>query len=238
VSLQEGWLEGLRVDATRQGRGLGGRLVAAVLDTAQERHADVVRLFTSSENAPAQRLFERSGFQQVALFVGYEAEAVEEALAAALESGSTLRAANPEDRDTLWAFLRASNLVPLNGGLLLEDWHARALTPTVLLERLRAGAVRMLEAWGTIQGMAVLERRPESRHGPTLHVQYIDGASEGIGRLALALRDEAAHAGLDRVVVGVPELLILHDAMDGAGYTRRDPHGATTQCYARRLGTR
>jgi ribosomal protein S18 acetylase RimI-like enzyme len=236
VAEREGWLEGLRVDPERQRHGTGGRLVAAVLEAARGRRAEAVRLFTSSDNASAQHVFERAGFQQVAVFVFYEAEAVEGAIAAALEGGATLRAAHAADRDALWAFLRASNLVPLNGGLLLEKWHARALTPHVLLERLEADAVRVLEAWGTVQGMAVLERRQETRHGPTLRVQYLDGTAEGIGRLALALREEAARASLDRVVVRIPDLLILHDAMDGAGYTRWTPWAETILCYARRLG--
>jgi ribosomal protein S18 acetylase RimI-like enzyme len=234
VAEQEGWLEGLRVDPDHQQQGIGRLVVSAVLNAAQERGTWVVRLFTSSENTTAQRLFGQLGFEQVALFVTYEAEAVEGATAAATAAGAILRAARADERDALWGFLRASNLVPLNGGLLLDGWFARTLTPPVLQERLDADAVRILEEWGTIQGMAIIERRPASRRGPTLYVQYIDGMAEGIGRLALALREEAAHASLDRVVVSLPDVLILHDAMDGAGYTR-DEHGQGIWCYARRL---
>jgi ribosomal protein S18 acetylase RimI-like enzyme len=237
LSAQEAWLEGLRVDPDDQGRGIGGLLVQAVVDAARTRGATVVRLFTSAENGPAQRLFERTDFEQVALFMPYEAAAEEGAAAAAVAAGATLRAARPDERDALWSFLLASNFVPLNGGLLIEGWVARALTPAILHERLTANAVRVLEAWGTIQGMAIITRRAESRRGPTLLVEYIDGMAEGIGRLALALREEAVHANLQRVVVSVPDVLILRDAMDGAGYAQGGHAEGGIWCYARRLRT-
>jgi ribosomal protein S18 acetylase RimI-like enzyme len=234
---QEGWLEGLRVDPSFQRRGIGDRLVAAVVDAARERGAWFVRLFTSSDNVPAQRLFGRLGFEQVAQFVTYEAEAVGGAIAAAVAAGASLRSALPDELDALWAFLRASNLVPLNGGLLLDGWTARSITPLLMQERLEADRVRLLEEWSMIQGMAIVEHRAVSRRGPTLHVQYIDGTAEGIGRLALALRELAAQVSLDRVVISVPDVLILHDAMDGAGYTRVNHGEHSIWCYARRLRT-
>lgn len=237
VAEGEGWLEGLRVDPEHQRHGIGRLMVGGVMDAARARGAWVVRLFTSAGNLPAQGLFGQTGFEQVALFIMYEAEAAEGAAAEAVAAGGTLRAARPDERDALWGFLRASNLVPLNGGLLVEGWTARSLTPQLLQERLEAGGVRVLEEWGMIQGLAVFSRRLAARLGPRLGVQYIDGMAEGIGRLALALREEAARAALTRITLPIPDLLILHDAMAGAGYTRGEHGGQGLWCYARRLRT-
>jgi ribosomal protein S18 acetylase RimI-like enzyme len=236
VSPEEGWLEGVRVDPALRRHGIGQALALRALVTARERGAGVVRLFTSGDNVPSQRLFESLGFEQVASFVSYAAPAQAHTQEAAVPAGAALRRASVADLEPLWAFLEGSNLVPLNGGLILDGWRAKALTSAVLEDRLAAGDVHVLEAWGVIQGLAIVEARRESRRGPQLVAQYVDGAAEGISRLALALRGAAAEAGLTRVTLTIPDLLILHDAMDGAGFARRGEY--TLLCYARQLPPR
>jgi len=60
------------------------------------------------------------------------------------------------------------------------------------------------------------------RETTTLPVRYVDGLSDSIGRLGLALRAEAATMDCDRVELWLPNLLILRDAMAGAGYEADD----------------
>jgi hypothetical protein len=67
-----------------------------------------------------------------------------------------------------------------------------------------------------------------------LDVAYMDGASEGIGRLAFALRGIAGERGLTQVKLWLADLLILRDAMAGAGYTRPDDD-EPMYLYAREL---
>jgi hypothetical protein len=50
----------------------------------------------------------------------------------------------------------------------------------------------------------------------------MDGLADAIGRLALSLRAEAAAEGYARVELWLPDLLILRDAMAGAGYEGDD----------------
>ncbi|GEM_PF-420647 len=57
--------------------------------------------------------------------------------------------------------------------------------------------------------------------GKALDVRYVDGSADGLSRLCLALREVAGQRGLARVRLWLPELLILADAMAGAGYERR-----------------
>jgi putative acetyltransferase len=52
------------VDAS-QGRGLGGRLMQAAIDTARSMGAQRLVLETNSRLGPALRLYERAGFVQV-----------------------------------------------------------------------------------------------------------------------------------------------------------------------------
>ena len=55
-------LVSLSVHPAWRGRGVGDRLVQAVLDWAREEGYPEVRLWVSADNAPAERLYVRHGF--------------------------------------------------------------------------------------------------------------------------------------------------------------------------------
>lgn len=149
------------------------------------------------------------------------------------------------DFERIWAWLVQSNLAPFNGGLEFGWWKARALTEPSLREALIERRVWLLEAWETILALAITGDMSRATNATdatdatdtaggqraALHVRYMDGSSEGVGRLALVLREIAAEHGLARVELWLPNLLILSDAMDGAGYT----HGDLMYVYARDL---
>jgi hypothetical protein len=129
----------------------------------------------------------------------------------------------PDDFERLWEWLVQSNLAPLTGGLEYADWQARALTEPLLRGYLAGGQVRLIEEWGAIQALAIpVPTAPEWDSTPTLAVRYMDGLADTIGRLALSLRAEAASGEYARVELWLPDLLILRDAMAGAGYEGDD----------------
>ncbi|MGH2516910.1 MAG: GNAT family N-acetyltransferase [Ktedonobacterales bacterium] len=122
--------------------------------------------------------------------------------------------------ERIWEWLVQSNLAPLTGGLEFDGWSARALAEPFLRAELAAGRVYVLEEWGTILALAVVRDAADTEgKQSSLDVRYIDGLSEAIGRLALVLREVAQERRLRRVELWLPDLLILRDAMDGAGYT-------------------
>ncbi|HEV7129506.1 MAG TPA: GNAT family N-acetyltransferase, partial [Ktedonobacterales bacterium] len=155
VTADEGWIEGVRVDPSWRRQGIGRVLISRSLAAAHERGAAVVRMLTDSDNTASQQLFAKFGFERVAMFAHYVAGALTEASAEPLPDGFTLRTPGPADLERVWAFLEASNLAPLNGGLLLQGWRAQALTTEVLERRLAAGEVWTLEGWGAIQALAI-----------------------------------------------------------------------------------
>lgn len=134
--------------------------------------------------------------------------------------GARLVISGPEDFERVWAWMERSSLLPLTGGLGFGDWSARALSELDVRAALAEGRLWLLEQWETIQALALLEERPAYTPGESgrLHLRTLDGSSEGIGRLALVLREEAGLRGLRSVVAWLPNLLILRDAMAGAGY--------------------
>lgn len=230
VSDDEAWLEGMRVDPAFRREGFGRILTSRTLVAAREHGASVARLFTSSRNLASQKMIARFGFLRVAEMVRYRGPALPQNGA---RQSPALSHPGPDDFERIWAWLEQSNLAPLTGGLEYVDWQARALTEPLLRGYLAAGQVRLIEEWDAILALAIpAPSEADPNETPTLAVRYIDGLADAIGRLALALRAEAATQGRERVELWLPDLLILHDAMDGAGYERDDE---TMLVFAREL---
>lgn len=248
LSDDEAWLEGIRVDPRERRQGIGRVLVSRSLVAARERGAAVARLITDFDNYSAQGLFAAFGFTRVAEMCRYRADAlspeslldlakqpvasVDDDLSAlapdplppapeeAVPEGARLETPGPEAFERIWAWLVQSNLAPLNGGLEFANWTARALTEPTLRRYLTERRVLLLEEWDTILALAILRDVPvRDDRSARLDITYMDGLSDGIGRLALVLREVAAERGQVHIGLWLPNLLILHDAMDGAGYT-------------------
>jgi ribosomal protein S18 acetylase RimI-like enzyme len=233
LSAEEAWIEGVRVDPEARRQGVARHLVSRTLVTARERGASVARYLTSAENDASQQLFARFGFLRVAEIIHYTASALE---TAERDQGALpLTRAGSQDSERIWAWLERSNLAPLNGGLEIHEWAAQALTEARLREHLAAGRVWTLEEWGTIAALAIAESvagEPDNPDDPPiLAVWYIDGTADTLGRVGMALREMAAGQGLPRIELWLPDLLILRDAMDGAGFAA----GSVMWVYARAL---
>jgi ribosomal-protein-alanine N-acetyltransferase len=63
----EAYVQTIGVTRTHQGRGLGARLLQALLDDAERRGAPRVGLEVRVDNAPAIALYERFGFRGIAV---------------------------------------------------------------------------------------------------------------------------------------------------------------------------
>jgi ribosomal protein S18 acetylase RimI-like enzyme len=258
VTPDEAWIEGVRVAPEARRQGVGRVMVSRSLVRAREMGASVARMFTGASNTASQQLFAAFGFTKIAELDWYTgdalpddpeeaarvarprtaaeldpsiAETTRDTTAGALPTGARLLQPNPAEFDRLWAWLEQSTLTPFNGGIEIHHWTGRGVTEPALREYLTSGAVIVLEEWGATLALAIVTEDHADR--PELEVRYIDGLSDAIGRLALLLRGEAARRGLERVWLWLPDLLILRDAMDGAGYIRgeEDPMWV----YAREL---
>jgi ribosomal protein S18 acetylase RimI-like enzyme len=233
MSAEEGWIEGVRVDPEARRRGVARVLISRTLVTAHERGATVARYFTSSDNVASQQLFDRFGFTRVAEVLHFTADALGADERA--EEEIALARATEQDAERLWEWLERSNLAPLNGGLEIHEWAAQALTESRLREHLAAGRVWTLDELGSLAALAVVERvdsEPDnSDDPPILSVWYCDGSADALGRMGVALRALATAQDLPRVELWLPDLLILRDAMDGAGFSAHEPMWV----YAREL---
>ena len=71
VGDHEAWVQNLAVRVDRQRRGIGTRLLQALLAEADLRGAQAVLLEVAVDNATAQRMYDRYGFEPVGLRRGY-----------------------------------------------------------------------------------------------------------------------------------------------------------------------
>ncbi|HEX8731870.1 MAG TPA: GNAT family N-acetyltransferase, partial [Ktedonobacterales bacterium] len=242
---EEGWIEGLRVAPEARRQGVARVMVSRSLARARELEASVTRAFIHSSNQVSQRLFEGFGFRRVAELAYYVgaalspdpeeaarqapprsaaeldptiAEKTYDTTEGALPPDALLTTPDPQEFARLWAWLEQSNLTPFNGGLEIHHWAGSGVSEEAFRAHLAAGEVITLDEWGATQALAIVTEDHDDET-PELEVRYLDGLSEAAGRLALLLRGEAYRRGLSRVWLWLPDLLILRDAMDGAGYT-------------------
>lgn len=214
VAPYECWLEGMRVDPDVRRRGVSKRLNAEAMNEARKLGATVARLAIHADNVRSQQAAAQGGFEQIGTFLHYEAPA--EPLAGE-EQPALARA---EDLPALMALLDRSSVYPALGGLLYAGWSGRALTEEVMQEHLTSDMVLALQQWDDFQAIAICGF--QDADDAVLMVEYLDGTSEGIGRLAYGLRALAARNGLERVLVTIPDLLMLRDVLEGTGYQAVD----------------
>ena len=232
LSDDEAWIEGVRVDPAERRQGIGRVLISRSLVAARERGANVARFFTSATNIASQQLFAGFGFVRVAEMVQYEANPAT-TNETARESGVTVSTPNDDEFEGIWEWLTQASLLPLTGGLEFLSWSARALNEPHVREYLAAHQIWLLREWGTIQALAIAVAATGEENEPVLQVRYLDGNADALGRMGVVLRQHAVERGFARVTLWLPDLLILHDAMDGAGYTR--PVDFAMLVYARDL---
>jgi [ribosomal protein S18]-alanine N-acetyltransferase len=67
----EAWIQNIGVRRSAQRRGIGRRLLEALLAEAERRNVRKVLLEVAVDNAPAQRLYARYGFEGIGLRKGY-----------------------------------------------------------------------------------------------------------------------------------------------------------------------
>ncbi|MGI5245586.1 ribosomal protein S18-alanine N-acetyltransferase [Dactylosporangium sp. CA-139066] len=67
----EAWVQNIGVRSDAQRRGIGRRLLEALLDEATRRGARQILLEVAVDNAPAQKLYAQYGFEAVGIRRGY-----------------------------------------------------------------------------------------------------------------------------------------------------------------------
>lgn len=173
LSPGEFWLEGLRVALDHRKRGIGRALAEAQLREALAQGARVVRYSTVEINLASGRIAQALGFREVARFT-FMAGPVRGIRGRA----EVVQADNP---DKLAPFIFASEAYRLSRGLLAHGWIFRELSPALLAELVKGGALFYVEAEGEIRGALVL--LPDPYQADHLTIAFLDGDGQALPKL-------------------------------------------------------
>lgn len=212
LSPGEGWIEGIRVDPTLQGRGLASAIYDHLLGLArQEGDLQTLGFATAWTNERMHHLARRSGMVQWGDYRYLRADPV------------TPRERSGSDGERAWLAesLAASPWVTASGGHLMDGWLCRRITAGWLDHVLQQGALI-----GDAGGWALL--RYAGDEGGWLLA--MDGAAAALPALVERAREAVGRATPGRPLrLFVPERLGWADALRAAGL--RDPDGGPFRIY-------
>jgi len=238
----EWWLEGIRVDPTLRGQGIGraihayGVALAEALQRAHSEGAGEVRFCTDLSNAPVHRMAAAFQFRQVAQFWRYSARILPSAARA-----ETFRRCTPDQLHALRAFLNGSpHYANVQQSAIEARWQCRRLTDARLQELAAQG---MIWLWhGVHQDAARIDGvligyvgSPYRQMPPEFNLTYLDARVGSLASIAQAAR--ALGATLD--VPSVRHMILARGerlvAIEQAGWRRPKDDSGKACLFSRAL---
>jgi len=110
------WMEGLRVNPDFQSRGIASQLHDYLLEFWEKHGQGTIRLATSSERIQVHRLCQRTGFQHIGETSLYKSPTIHEKI-------SDFKKATPDHAQEILAWIRESEMLRLNYGLMDLGWQ-------------------------------------------------------------------------------------------------------------------
>ncbi|WP_418281179.1 N-acetyltransferase family protein [Halorubrum sp. DTA98] len=203
LSEWEAWAQGIRVNPTVRGVGVGTRLTEAVLDWAREAGATVCRNMVFSWNAAGLGQSRAVGFDPTTEFRFARPEPDPDAAAAALDD---------PDPDGAWAFWQNCDARDHLRGLALdpaESWACSELTRDRMATAAAEGRLIAVGDDG-ITGYAIRTRIEERETDDDVERHAVYGVAawrdtEAAGTLYDAIARDAAERDADATRVVIPE---------------------------------
>lgn len=218
VTPTEAWLDAGHVTPAWEVRGVALALYQRVLELVREDGAEIARSSVVDGDERARHVLQQAGFAQIGAYVVFAGETGN--ATPDPHYSAQIRQPGIAELDTLWEWLERSNVASLTGGLVLDGEVGRGLSDTLLAAALEAQQVWLLEGWGEIQSLILTGQHGGTSVSDIFTISFLDGTAEGISRLASHLRAKAFALGCTLIEARPPDLLIIHDALNGAGFVR------------------
>jgi GNAT superfamily N-acetyltransferase len=208
LSKHEGWWEALRVDPKYRGRGLVRHLDPAIEHYFRAKGISIIRCCVASWNSTVPAMIQRRGYQPLACYLEYSAEAIEAPI-------GELNQLRESDRAVVVQLIDQSHgTAPL---FVCRGAKWQRLNIEVLQERLQAGKV-----WGYWQGselQGVLIQSHLESADSALWVGWIGGTVVGLPGLLKKMRHLAFHLEYPQVSGFFPKTSYLQSVLGQVGYS-------------------
>jgi GNAT superfamily N-acetyltransferase len=203
------WLEGIRVAAEMQRRGVARALLEAGICWATANGCEVVRMSTSGSNPASTRLAEKAGMRLVATFVPLEASPLE-----AAPQESMTEVARAMDLAEVQSFLEELQRSGYPTDFYGEGWTFHRLSAARLQLLLATHDIALVRG-PEIEGLAIATVSPPFTG---LRIGFLGGSSDAVSRLCTWLRYRAFQAGIHQVSATVLRHTALLEAAGKAGF--------------------
>ncbi|MGQ9478147.1 MAG: GNAT family N-acetyltransferase, partial [Candidatus Bipolaricaulia bacterium] len=211
LSSSEFWLEGLRVALEYRNRGIGKALAEAQLQEALAQGARSVRYSTGEINRASSRIAQALGFREVARFTFMSGP-----VQGSEEHPKVIQADEP-DKPKLASFIFSSRAYQQSHGLLAHGWIFKELSPALLAELAREGALLYVEARDEIRGVLIL--LPELYQPDHLAIGFLEGDEQALGELLRFSHRYGQEHGYTELRAMVPaDRLVWHLEGHGLAY--------------------
>lgn len=219
------WLQGIRTDPARRGKGLGKALSHALVDRAWQAGATRISLSTYFDNAPSIRIIESLGFERVASFVLVERTEKAPPLPATAHPGAT-----EPTPDEAARFILASPCLATARGWYPFEWLFLpfAARPEAFLEKTpyRIG-VRSGDGWRSL-----LCASPGRGAGDAAFLSFLDGDPRDFAPLvAQASRDLGTSTWESMIPRRGEDVALALTPLLGLGFTPWQDGREDVLCY-------
>ncbi|HSR29144.1 MAG TPA: GNAT family N-acetyltransferase [Anaerolineae bacterium] len=212
-TLDQVWLEGMRVDPDYRRQGIAGRFLDYSLAYAQEQGARVVRLGTGHYNEPVHTIVAHAGMEHVGAYVLWTSNSLPDGFPSSQPQRIFL---GPDHVDQVQAFLAASPVLAHTRGLYSADWAWQELSARRINQFLEAGQmVARFAPDGQVLALATVHFHPGDDR---MWVGFADGEPAAVSDLATDIRAYAAERGAQQVGIMLLDLDWLRDAFRTTGY--------------------
>ena len=123
------WLEGIRIRSDYRRRHVATELIKKTLEYGIEQDAKESAAIVSANNVPSQILMQRNGFVKISKWNYFSGHKTHNHLST---NGSKIRIAGLEDSNSIFKYLKSSEIFKLSGERYVDMWRLYPLDSTTL----------------------------------------------------------------------------------------------------------
>ncbi|MBV9176697.1 MAG: GNAT family N-acetyltransferase [Nitrososphaeraceae archaeon] len=215
------WLEGIRVHPNFRRRSIATELLKTMTLYGKEQGAKEAYAMVAANNIASQLMMESNGFAVISKWSYYSINKIPRADKVKLRS----KVATFEDTETVWNYLRRSDVYKSSGKTYVNSWRWYSLDLSVLEDFIKHEKVLVIGN-DPIEGLGIINRENNNDDNDnTFQIVYLDALNmkslEDLIRFALKLI-HLEDATYDRIQIYSPQTTNVSTIMQQVGSERSE----------------